>query len=74
MITLSKTSMEQFFSGCNFRFPLYKKYTRVKQSPAEKKGILVHKMLEGYGASIYAKDPSKNIDAWETAQKLETMR
>ncbi len=69
-LVLSKTSMDQFFSGCNFRFPLYKKYTRVKQSPAEKKGILVHKMLED---GIPSQPQPEYFDAYETAIKLDKM-
>lgn len=69
MLTLSKTSLEQFMSGCNYRFPLYRKYTRLRISRYEKFGIAVHQMLE---AGV-PESPDDNLSEWEIADKLETM-
>ena len=71
-ITLSKTSIEQFMSGCNYKYPLYKKYTMKKMSPAMQFGIDVHQMLEE-GVPQFANEDTIDIRVYEIAQKLETM-
>ena len=68
MLTLSKTSIEKFMSGCPYQFPLYKKYTREKMSRAEQFGIDVHKMLERG-----LPNPPEETATYEIAHKLQTM-
>jgi CRISPR/Cas system-associated exonuclease Cas4 (RecB family) len=55
-------------SGCPYKFPLYKKYTRESLSKAEKFGIEVHKMMERG-----LPNPPEITDAYEIAYKLQTM-
>ena len=69
MLTVSNTALQQFMSGCTYKYALYKKYTRKKMSRPMKFGIEVHELLSE-GIPV---DPTNDLLAWERAKTLELM-
>jgi hypothetical protein len=69
MLTISKTALETYLSGCSWRYQLYKRYTRLKVSPAETFGIAVHQLMQ-HGLPPAGSEPTVDLDAYEVARKL----
>jgi hypothetical protein len=71
MLTISKTALETYLSGCSWRYQLYKRYTRLKVSPAETFGIAVHQVMQHGPTESIGSIVDANV--YETARKLSVL-